>query len=904
MNGLGMTMLWCAVQVTLFLALAAPVYLLARRLHPRAGTVAALGSLMAVIALSLMAGSSWPRWKLNRQAAGGVVGEAAMVEMAAVGGDAKPASGGEVAVDPGLDAAAPASSTLGEIWNALRLAMTAPAPADANEEPPRWPLVVVGLALAGLAIGAVHLIGGLVAVKRLVRRSGAIDDADLIDAVATMRAELGIARPVAVRESAEVATPATVGWQRPVVLLPAAWRSWGDAERESVLAHELAHVEQRDFAAWLVARLAIVLHFYHPLVRWFAQRLQLDQELAADAAAVRLLGDRDEYLRALANLALATPMHRIAGPARTFIPGRSLLVRRVEMLRTNDVSKSPAARGTRVGRWLSLGAIAGLAILAAGVRSPSLGLAEEAKPQAAGEATAVAAEDTPYDFAYVPEDSLFVMALRPSAIAASSRLAPLAKLLGEDSRQVIPFESLEQVTLVMPMPKFDDQHRMKPGSGSEYGIFRTAAATDFTPMIKAAYGTVDTETHNGSEVITWSRARGTIAFYSPDDRTLISHPKVRLIEVMNDPNAAQAPKAATEWQAAAKGPLFATANMTALRNIISLESPPMTILGPAIRNIQHLTVTTDDSEPFVIRATAKCKSAEDAATALETLKAALVLAKNFVASQQRLGPVTATGAPIDETEMKLFGLAGLVLDAMDVKVDGETITATASIEDVASALNQLAPAIQGARSAAMRTQSLNNLKQLALAMHLHHDARNSLPARASYSADGKPLLSWRVHLLPYLEQVALYQQFRLDEPWDSEANLKLLAQMPAVYRAPEDEVSSTNASYFAVTGPGTPFDGRQGATFREFTDGLSNTILLVEAKQATPWTKPEDVAYDPDGAVPKLGGWRGPGEFLTAFADGSVHAMRNVDDDTLRRWIGKADGLTVPLPREVQPPQP
>ena len=70
MNGLSMSIVWCAVQVTLFLVLAAPVYLLARRLHPRAGTVAALGSLMAVVALSLLAGSSWPRWEWKRKADG------------------------------------------------------------------------------------------------------------------------------------------------------------------------------------------------------------------------------------------------------------------------------------------------------------------------------------------------------------------------------------------------------------------------------------------------------------------------------------------------------------------------------------------------------------------------------------------------------------------------------------------------------------------------------------------------------------------------------------------------------------------------------------------------------------------------------------------------------------------
>src|SRR5262249_54155708 len=91
----------------------------------------------------------------------------------------------------------------------------------------------------------------------------------------------------------------------------------------------------------------------------------------------------------------------------------------------------------------------------------------------------------------------------------------------------------------------------------------------------------------------------------------------------------------------------------------------------------------------------------------------------------------------------------------------------------------LMPAVQKVRMAAGNAQGQNNLKQIALAMHNYNDAYNGkLPAHAIYSKDGKkPLLSWRVAILPFIEQDNLYQQFHLDEPWDSEHNKKLIPML-------------------------------------------------------------------------------------------------------------------------------
>ena len=161
---------------------------------------------------------------------------------------------------------------------------------------------------------------------------------------------------------------------------------------------------------------------------------------------------------------------------------------------------------------------------------------------------------------------------------------------------------------------------------------------------------------------------------------------------------------------------------------------------------------------------------------------------------------------------------------------------------IAILISLLLPAVQHVRHAAARTKCANNLHQIGLALHNYHDVNGHLPAAAVYDKDGKPLLSWRVLLLPYLEQDALYRQFHLDEPWDSAHNKKLLAQMPKVYAPVAGEAKGTDKTHYRVfTGKGTVFEGDKGIRLTDIPDGTSNTILVVEAGDAVPWTKPADL---------------------------------------------------------------
>jgi hypothetical protein len=209
----------------------------------------------------------------------------------------------------------------------------------------------------------------------------------------------------------------------------------------------------------------------------------------------------------------------------------------------------------------------------------------------------------------------------------------------------------------------------------------------------------------------------------------------------------------------------------------------------------------------------------------------------------------------------------------------------------------LLPAVQAARSAARRSSAMNNLKQIGLAMHNCHDAKKALPAAAIVDADGKPLLSWRVAILPYLQQDELYKQFHLDEPWDSEHNLKLLAKMPDVYERPGAETLAPGQTpYLAIVGEKAIFDAKQPRNFRTITDGLSKTIMVVEARadHAVAWTKPDDLTLD-DNTSDALFGAR-ENFFLACFGDGAVRVVADtIDAAMLQALLTRNGGEAVSL---------
>ncbi|HQR44297.1 MAG TPA: DUF1559 domain-containing protein [Gemmatales bacterium] len=196
-----------------------------------------------------------------------------------------------------------------------------------------------------------------------------------------------------------------------------------------------------------------------------------------------------------------------------------------------------------------------------------------------------------------------------------------------------------------------------------------------------------------------------------------------------------------------------------------------------------------------------------------------------------------------------------------------------------------------------------NLRDMVIAMHNYHSDFNRLPNMAIMSKEGKPLLSWRVALLPYLGQDELFKQFKFNEPWDSEHNKKLIEKMPKVYHHPFAKDVPAFHTFYQVfyskkgTKPAAVImdEGRITLGMLTVQDGTSNTFLVTDASaEAVPWTKPADLFFDWDQPLPKMSTHRDDPYARVGFCDGSVRQFKTDGDvKMLKRLISRNDGQSI-----------
>jgi hypothetical protein len=283
----------------------------------------------------------------------------------------------------------------------------------------------------------------------------------------------------------------------------------------------------------------------------------------------------------------------------------------------------------------------------------------------------------------------------------------------------------------------------------------------------------------------------------------------------------------------------------------------------------------DLTKGLALELTSACNADDDssAGKVQKTLEALATLAGNALPGLRKGGQ----GQPRELT--LLLDAAETLIGSAHVERAGKMVRLRASAPgvDVASLVKgAVLPAQAAARFASRRTQSVNHMKQLALAMHNYLNKYDHFPPAVVIGPDGKTPHSWRVELLPFLEQQSLYEQYRMDEPWDSPANRKVLEARPELFGYPGSGQDPTHSAYFVVVGPKTMFPpGGKGRRIAEIVDGVSTTIMVVEAKRPIPWTKPEDIPFDPDGPPPQLGGFQPESQgFNVGFGDGSVRFIK------------------------------
>ncbi len=249
----------------------------------------------------------------------------------------------------------------------------------------------------------------------------------------------------------------------------------------------------------------------------------------------------------------------------------------------------------------------------------------------------------------------------------------------------------------------------------------------------------------------------------------------------------------------------------------------------------------------------------------------------------------------------LIDFASNALDKAEVTADGAIVSTRIDAEIGPTIAKAMAAFPIWVEFATTKTKTLNNLKQIGLACHNHHDTYGYMPQNV-VGPDGKVLFSWRVAILPFIEQDNMYRRLDLTRPWNDPVNAKILATMPSVFRVYGRDADQGKTYLQMPFSPrpvpgGNPFQvaGRR-TTFANITDGTSNTIMVVEATDAVDWAKPDDLVFDPKKA-PKVGDpkrkW-----FYALFGDGSVRTLHRdeLTDDQLRALMTVDGGEVIELP--------
>ncbi len=766
----------------------------------------------------------------------------------------------------------------------------------------RLSMLVWGVFGIGFFTGIARIVLGLRGTSQLRRGSIAIQESVIDAQLSVIQARLSLKVRVEVRETSELNTAATFGVSRPLVLLPSHWRRWNSNELQAVLAHELAHVRHNDFSTHLLTQLGVILHFYNPLIHWLSGRLRLEQELAADATAASVAGGSRDYLQILAKLALEHDNQNVGWTARPFLPTKHTFLKRLEMLKNSEFR---SRRTGIIGRLASLTVIGVTVLLVLAVRPIG-------SPVLAQSTTASVDEDfisAPYDFRYFSQDGGIVIAARPSDLLKVDKLAKIAELIQESPPldRLQKSLGLELKDIAQVVLGFNGNNSLDIGptalvlhTKKDLGDMAAFLGSGGSPSLL-----------NGKRVYAID---GDLIFWQVDAKTIVLNQRRVISRMMQGRRVEQSDWESTSaWKAIGDRPFAMVVDGDLAREMFdsAIDAPSpvasmLSMISPIIEETEVVGIGVDTGDLLTLSANFECLDEQGAGSVKETLGAGIVLLKNGLKSIGRAMRSAADQGdgngevPLD-FQRKMLDMGNVLLESSKVESDSNIATLTLTMDINTIPLEPFFEAVAASRQAAKRVQSANNLKQIGLAFHNFESVYSELPTSdGMVHRDNKRSFeypySWRVAILPFIEQNKLFEQYKFDEPWDSASNLKVLAQMPAIYRHPDAPAVSTNTSYVLLTGPETMFKPKSPAMFSEITDGLSNTIMVAEAVTEIPWTKPQDFEFDATSPLFSLGGYS-PEGFNVVIGDGSVRFIsKNIDKQVFRAMITAAGGEVIALP--------
>jgi uncharacterized protein DUF1559 len=539
-------------------------------------------------------------------------------------------------------------------------------------------------------------------------------------------------------------------------------------------------------------------------------------------------------------------------------------------------------------RWMAAWACAGMLIGPAGE--------SRAAPAAAGDAaTDTSAGGEHLDVAFIPADAVSAIVVHPQSFLKGPEAdwLPVEVITAAGMKEAgfDPLKVREGIALFAPPAK---------GSSPDIGFVLRFTESYSKDSVKSAM--------HGHEINVSSRevigVPGPQSFMwtFPDDKTIVGGTE-GMLRKMLAVEKADSPLISLLKSVDVSGQLTAVFSIDAVRPIMKraiAAAPPVPAPFQGVLRVPDLLsaiiLKVDAGAAFKASLTLRAVD-DDAAVAIESMvNGGLALGRNMalaeLANMPNRGndPVEAAGAKyLTRLTNKLFDLIKPVREGKEVRV---SVEAGSSLAAVPVLIALLLPATQAARSAANRNTTMNKMRQIGLAMMNFESQNRHLPARAIFSKDGKPLLSWRVAILPFIEEKALFDQFHLDEPWDSEHNKPLIAQMPETYNKSGRPNDGTTV-FLVPVGKGLAFEGDKGLRMPNFTDGTSKTILAVEVNddRAVPWTKPDDLEVDLSKPFDGLGEGEAGGLSILLFADGhTIGITRQADEATLKALFTRNGG--------------
>ncbi|MDB5313650.1 MAG: hypothetical protein JWO38_7852 [Gemmataceae bacterium] len=462
-----------------------------------------------------------------------------------------------------------------------------------------------------------------------------------------------------------------------------------------------------------------------------------------------------------------------------------------------------------------------------------------------------------------------------------------------------------------------DPFAFTPGGGSHvFAILAFSASFDAAKVRQANLPAAFMKSVNGKDY--WQDTRAGVAVHFPSDKLILIGTIPAVETYLSKPVAKEGPLApAIQLATSGNRHLVAAVNMAQLPRDLLPDLPPE--VGPILRaDSMTFGMVIAGGTKIDLRAVYKDEPA--AGEAEKAVRAAAEVGRKKLGEVKTKMEEAVNGKPggpkprpvqdLPEAAGGLFALGAVnMLDEWlkepPLKHEGKELTAEITLSSFGSAymsmtaasVGLMLPAVQKVREAAARTTDANNLKQLALGMLNYDGAYGRLPpvAWGTKVENGRQTgnLSWRVAILPFIEQAALYQQFHHDEPWDSPHNRRLIPQMPKTYASPRAAAEPGKTYYKVFVGGGAIFDrGPQGSLpLVLIPDGSSNTIMIAEGGDPVVWTKPDDFEFDPKKDLPKLA-LPGTNGINVAMADGSVRYvdLGRVSEKTLKHAIQAHDG--------------